>query len=68
LAADDMAGGQRSRAHFWVDSLARRGGNITGLYYRQPELAVKQLELLVEAAAGRGDLDYLPLVAVQMPT
>jgi ABC-type uncharacterized transport system substrate-binding protein len=28
-------------------------GNITGLYYRQPELAVKQLELMVEAFPDR---------------
>jgi len=29
----------------YVSSLARPGGNITGLFYRQPELAAKQLEL-----------------------
>ena len=33
----------------YVTSLARPGGNITGLFYRQPELAVKQLELLTQA-------------------
>jgi putative ABC transport system substrate-binding protein len=33
----------------YVSSLARPGGNITGLFYRQPELAVKQLELLTQA-------------------
>jgi putative tryptophan/tyrosine transport system substrate-binding protein len=33
----------------YVSSLARPGGNITGVFYRQPELAVKQLELLTQA-------------------
>ena len=33
----------------YVTSLARPGGNITGLFYRQPELAAKQLELLAQA-------------------
>ena len=33
----------------YVTSLARPGGNITGLFYRQPELAAKQLELLTQA-------------------
>ena len=33
-------------ARGYVSSLARPGGNITGLFYRQPELAAKQLELL----------------------
>jgi putative ABC transport system substrate-binding protein len=37
----------------YVASLARPGGNVTGLMYRQPELAVKQLELLVEAFPDR---------------
>src|SRR2546430_2829444 len=40
-------------ARGYVKSLAQPGGNITGLYYRQPELAVKQLELLVEAFPER---------------
>jgi putative ABC transport system substrate-binding protein len=33
----------------YVSSLAHPGGNITGVFYRQPELAVKQLELLIQA-------------------
>jgi ABC-type uncharacterized transport system substrate-binding protein len=33
----------------YVSSLARPGGNITGVFYRQPELAAKQLELLTQA-------------------
>jgi ABC-type uncharacterized transport system substrate-binding protein len=40
-------------ARGYVKSLANPGGNITGLFYRQPELAVKQLELLVEAFPER---------------
>jgi putative tryptophan/tyrosine transport system substrate-binding protein len=39
---DPIAGG-------YVSNLARPNGNITGLVYRAPELAAKQLELLVEA-------------------
>jgi len=33
----------------YVSSLAHPGGNITGIFYRQPELAAKQLELLTQA-------------------
>ena len=33
----------------YVSSLSRPGGNITGVFYRQPELAAKQLELLMQA-------------------
>jgi putative ABC transport system substrate-binding protein len=40
-------------ARGYVASLARPGGNITGAFYRQPELAVKQLELLAEAFPDR---------------
>jgi len=40
-------------ARGYVKSLAQPGGNVTGLFYRQPELAVKQLELLVEACPER---------------
>jgi putative ABC transport system substrate-binding protein len=40
-------------ARGYVKSLAQPGGNVTGLFYRSPELAVKQLELLVEAFPGR---------------
>jgi putative ABC transport system substrate-binding protein len=32
----------------YVASLAQPGGNITGVFYRQPELAAKQLELLTQ--------------------
>jgi ABC-type uncharacterized transport system substrate-binding protein len=37
----------------FVASLARPGGNITGVFYRQPELAAKQLELLTQAFPER---------------
>ena len=37
----------------YVKSLSHPGGNVTGLYYRQRELAVKQLELMVEAFPDR---------------
>jgi ABC-type uncharacterized transport system substrate-binding protein len=40
-------------ARGYVKSLANPGGNITGIYHRQPELAEKQLELLVEAFPER---------------
>jgi putative ABC transport system substrate-binding protein len=40
-------------ARGYVKSLAQPGGNVTGLFYRQPELAVKQLELLMEAFPER---------------
>jgi putative tryptophan/tyrosine transport system substrate-binding protein len=40
-------------ARGYVKSLSHPGGNITGLIYRQPELAAKQLELLAEAFPGR---------------
>jgi putative tryptophan/tyrosine transport system substrate-binding protein len=40
-------------ARGYVKSLADPGGNITGIFYRQPELAAKQLELLVEAFPER---------------
>ena len=40
-------------ARGYVKSLAQPGGNVTGLFYRHPELAVKQLELLVEAFPER---------------
>jgi len=42
---DPIAGG-------YVSDLARPNSNITGLVYRAPELAAKQLELLVEAFPG----------------
>jgi len=37
----------------YVTNLARPGGNITGVFYRQPELAAKQLELLTQAFPER---------------
>jgi putative tryptophan/tyrosine transport system substrate-binding protein len=40
-------------ARGYVKSLADPGGNITGIFYRQPELAEKQLQLLVEAFPER---------------
>ncbi len=43
-----IAGDYDPIARGYVTSIARPGGNITGLYYRQPELAPKQLEYLVE--------------------
>jgi putative ABC transport system substrate-binding protein len=36
-------------ARGYVRSLAHPGGNITGVFYRQPELAEKQVELLTQA-------------------
>ena len=39
-----------------VDSLARQGGNITGLSGVQPELETKRLELLTEIAPGTREL------------
>ena len=46
-------------ARGYVKTLARPGGNVTGMYFRQPELAVKQLELLVEAFPERTRLAVL---------
>jgi putative tryptophan/tyrosine transport system substrate-binding protein len=46
-------------ARGYVESLAHPGGNITGLFTRQPELAVKQLQLLVEAFPGKDRLGVL---------
>jgi putative ABC transport system substrate-binding protein len=40
-------------ARGYVASLSRPGGNVTGLMFRQPELSVKQLELLAEAFPDR---------------
>jgi putative ABC transport system substrate-binding protein len=52
---DPIAGG-------YVSDLARPNGNITGLVYRAPELAAKQLELLVEAFP-----DNKPIAALWEP-
>jgi putative ABC transport system substrate-binding protein len=46
-------------ARGYAKSLAEPGGNITGLYYRQPELVMKQLELLLEALPERTRLAVL---------
>jgi ABC-type uncharacterized transport system substrate-binding protein len=43
----------------YVASLARPGGNITGLFLRQPELAAKQLEILTQAFPERNRLAVL---------
>jgi putative tryptophan/tyrosine transport system substrate-binding protein len=36
-------------ARGYIASLARPGGNITGLFYQQAELAAKKVELLTQA-------------------
>ena len=43
----------------YVKSLAQPGGNITGVFYRQLELAVKEVELLAEAFPDRHRLGIL---------
>lgn len=43
----------------YVQSLARPGGNITGLFTRQPELAAKQVEILKETFPDRTRLTAL---------
>src|SRR5262249_54819995 len=43
----------------YVASLARPGGNITGVFYRQPELAAKQLEILTQAFPQKSRLAVL---------
>jgi putative tryptophan/tyrosine transport system substrate-binding protein len=40
-------------ARGYVTSVARPGGNITGMFFRQLELAGKQVELLVQAFPDR---------------
>src|SRR5215469_2128577 len=40
-------------ARGYVTSVARPGGNITGVFFRQLELAVKQVELLAQAFPDR---------------
>jgi putative ABC transport system substrate-binding protein len=46
-------------ARGYVQSLARPGGNITGLVFQQVELAQKQVELLTQAFPGRTRLAVL---------
>jgi putative ABC transport system substrate-binding protein len=46
-------------AHGYVKSLARPGGNITGVFSLQTELAAKQVELLTQALPGRTRLAVL---------
>jgi len=46
-------------ARGYVTGLARPGGNITGFFYRQQELAQKRVELLVEAFPRRSRLAVL---------
>ena len=43
----------------YVGSLSKPGGNVTGIFLRQTELAEKQVELLMEAAPGRNRLALL---------
>lgn len=46
-------------ARGYVSSLARPGGNITGVSYRQPELAAKQLEILSQTFPAKSRLAVL---------
>ena len=46
-------------AHGYVKSLARPGGNVTGIVSLQTELAAKQVELLTQALPGRTRLAVL---------
>ena len=43
----------------YVQSLARPGGRVTGVFLRQTELAEKQTELLVQAVPGMARLGVL---------
>ena len=43
----------------YVKTLAQPGGNVTGMFYRQQELAAKQLELLSEAFPDRKHVGVL---------
>jgi putative tryptophan/tyrosine transport system substrate-binding protein len=40
-------------AHRYISSLARPGGNVTGVFFQPIELAQKQLELLTQALPGK---------------
>ncbi len=46
-------------ARGYVASLARPGGNITGIFQRQPDLAQKRVELMREAFPERAQLTVL---------
>jgi len=46
-------------ARGYINSLAHPGGNITGLYFREPELAAKELELLAEAFPDKKQVGIL---------
>jgi putative ABC transport system substrate-binding protein len=46
-------------AHGYIKSLANPGGNVTGLFLRQTELAEKQTEILFEAVPERKRLGVL---------
>jgi putative tryptophan/tyrosine transport system substrate-binding protein len=46
-------------ARGYIKSLAHPGGNITGLYFREPELAAKELELLAEAFPDKKQVGIL---------
>jgi putative ABC transport system substrate-binding protein len=54
----------------YIESIARPGGNITGLFYRQAELAAKKVELLTQAFPERTRLAILwdALVAEEFAT
>jgi putative tryptophan/tyrosine transport system substrate-binding protein len=46
-------------ARGYIKSLARPGGNITGISFQRPELAAKQVDLLSQALPGRTRLGIL---------
>jgi putative ABC transport system substrate-binding protein len=43
----------------YIKSLARPGGNVTGIFFQRPELAKKQVDLLSQAFPGRTRLGIL---------
>jgi ABC-type uncharacterized transport system substrate-binding protein len=55
-------------ARGYVESLARPGGNITGLFFQQPDLAVKRAQLLRDAfpALSPDPLNQCPLLGVKL--
>jgi putative tryptophan/tyrosine transport system substrate-binding protein len=46
-------------ARGYIKSLARPGGNVTGIFFQRPELAKKQVDLLSQAFPGRTRLGIL---------